>query len=282
MITTFIYGGLGNQLFQYSAGRALSLRHGVDLCLIWKGGSNKSRALSMMHFNLNCKILSSASFMKRINFDVVKSYIKHGSPVIFREATLGFNNQFTSLGPNICLNGYWQSEKFFTPIEDTIRQDLKILTPPSVQNQLLLEKIRSKDSIALHIRRGDYVTNPSAFAVHGTCNISYYKNAMQYITDKLQKQPVFYIFSDDIPWAMANLKNDHKMIFVNHNNDIQNYEDLRLMSYCKHNIIANSSFSWWGAWLNKNPNKIVVAPQKWYADHDTKNPDILPSNWVKL
>jgi hypothetical protein len=282
MISTHIYGGLGNQLFQYSAGRALSLQHGVNLRLIWSGGNNKSRALAMMHFNVNCKIFHSAKLSKRFDFDVIKNFLIHGPPVIFCEKMQGFDDQFNSLGVNVRLKGYWQSEKFFKTFASVIRKDLQIVTLPTKQNQLLSEKILSKNSVAVHIRRGDYITDSSANTIHGTCSIEYYKGAMDYIATKSRKQTIFYIFSDDIPWAMENLITEHEVVFVDHNNDITNYEDLRLMSQCKHNIIANSSFSWWGAWLNINPQKIVITPQKWYADNNTKNEDLIPSNWMKI
>ncbi|MDD2505652.1 MAG: alpha-1,2-fucosyltransferase, partial [Bacilli bacterium] len=135
-------------------------------------------------------------------------------------------------------------------------------------------------SDSLHVRRGDYVLNSTTNKVHGTCGINYYNKAIDIVT-KENPEAVFFVFSDDCDWARNNLKINHEKYFIDFNGKENCHEDIRLMSLCKHNIIANSSFSWWGAWLNNNKNKIVVAPKKWFnVKINTK--DLVPENWIKI
>ena len=132
------------------------------------------------------------------------------------------------------------------------------------------------------MRRGDYISNPRAHAVHGTCSMEYYAHAVRHIAGRIGFEPIIYVFSDEPDWALANLDMPFEMRVMDHNDSSRNYEDLRLMAACKHHVIANSSFSWWGAWLNASPEKIVVAPSKWFADSSISNPDITPNDWVRI
>jgi len=283
MITTHIFGGLGNQLFQYCCGRALSLRHNVKLRLLWDGREQENtttRRFDLGHFNIQSEVIMSTKPLRRLGLRSVQSFLQHGPARVFRESALGYDPRFASLGPHARLKGYWQSEKYFKAFEDTIREDLQILTPPSAQNQSLLDQITAQNAVSLHVRRGDYVTNPMANAHHGTCDLDYYKAAIDYIAAHMHEAPIFYIFSDDIAWVKHNLIPQYETVFVDINDDTTNYEDLRLMSKCRHHIIANSSFSLWGAWLNSHPEKIIVAPKNWYADPAARNPDMLPHAWI--
>ena len=264
-------------------GRALSLRHNVKLRLLWDGREKENtttRAFDLGHFNIQSEIIMSPKPLRRLGLRSIQSFLQYGPARVFRESALGYDPRFASLGPHARLKGYWQSEKFFKAFEDTIREELNILTPPSAQNQSFLDQIASHNAVSLHVRRGDYVTNPLANAHHGICDLGYYKTAIEYIAGKTQKAPIFYIFSDDIAWAKQNLKPRYETIFVDLNDEATNYEDLRLMSSCRHHIIANSSFSWWGAWLNSHAEKIIVAPKNWYADPAARNPDMLPHSWI--
>jgi hypothetical protein len=134
-------------------------------------------------------------------------------------------------------------------------------------------------SVAVHVRRGDYVSNEAASKTHGLTGVDYYRAAVEQISKKVVR-PNLYVFSDDPNWCKDNLAFKQATTYVAHNSD--GAEDLRLMRLCRHNIIANSSFSWWGAWLNENPAKQVIAPQTWFADsiHNTK--DLIPSTWQKI
>jgi hypothetical protein len=151
-------------------------------------------------------------------------------------------------------------------------------------NLKIAEKIQHTESVGIHIRGRDYITNEETKKSHFTCDILYYERCISYIRDKIYN-PNFFVFSDDPEWAKTFLKTDHSFTFVEGNLwNKTNYEDLRLMSLCKHNIIANSSFSWWGAWLNNNPAKIVLAPQKWFAlsELNKKTEDLVPDKWIKI
>jgi hypothetical protein len=176
---------------------------------------------------------------------------------------------------NVYLEGYWQSEKYFSNIESQIRS---LYTFPEItdkSNLDLADKIKSCNSVSIHIRRGDYLSEKNA-PMHGNiCTKAYYDNAIKYISENVAN-PQFYIFTDDAEWARQQYKGEEYTI-VDQNHADNSFRDMQLMSMCKHNIIANSSFSWWGAWLNPNKDKIVTAPPKWFNLADT--PDIWCDGW---
>jgi len=181
---------------------------------------------------------------------------------------------------NCYYDGYWQSEKYFKSIEGVLRTELEYKAVLNDENALLLHDIISNESISVHIRRGDYLSVKVNSKLFSTCSIDYYMHAVNYFLNKYSNS-VFYIFSDDIDWAKSNFIGDRFRII---DNNFDNPEiDLYLMSKCKHNIIANSSFSWWGAWLNSNPNKIVFAPQSWYKNKlNESTKDLIPSDWIMI
>ncbi|MBS1565210.1 MAG: alpha-1,2-fucosyltransferase, partial [Bacteroidetes bacterium] len=152
---------------------------------------------------------------------------------------------------------------------------------PSLANKAVLERVEKTNAVSLHIRRGDYVTVAHTNQLHGTCSIDYYQRAAELIAD-VSPDPVFYIFSDDIAWVRENLQLPFPIVFVEGNDEAHAYEDMRLMSRCRHHILANSSFSWWGAWLNGRPDKIVVAPQKWMNNDSIVPKDLIPVSWKRL
>ena len=293
MIISQIIGGLGNQMFQYAAGRALSIRHGVPLHLDITGfkGYNLHQG-----FELN-KVFSCHVLL--IDKEGIREYLGWQSSclarkLLFRPGLKKFINSrfvfepyfhywkgFKELSSTSYLMGYWQSEIYFNEIADIIRQDFIFKEPISGCNLSLAEKINVNNSVSLHVRRGDYVENPKTNEWHGTCSIEYYNAAISYICDRFESLH-FFIFSDDIEWVRANLKIPSPNTYVDHNKGQESYNDMRLMSLCKHNIIANSTFSWWGAWLNSNHDKIVIAPNRWFnsAQHDTR--DLYCPGWVVL
>jgi hypothetical protein len=284
MITTRIVGGLGNQLFQYCAGRALSLQHGVPLGVDVRAFDRyRHYPLGLGHFDIQGSINPPGLPATKSDGSIRYLWSKL-RPVksIYREPSLAYDPAFSSLGPECHLMGYWQSERYFRAHADQIRQDLRIVTPMGEQNAKVGEQIAGCMAVSLHIRRGDYVTNSKFNAVHGTCDIDYYHRAIRLIMDQTGEAPVVFAFSDDPDWVAENLKLPCEMVLVRHNDSDRNYADLDLMSRCQHHIIANSSFSWWGAWLNPNPDKIVVAPARWFADPSMSNPDILPPEWQPI
>lgn len=284
-----LQGGLGNQMFQYAMGRCLSCTKALDLKLdISFFEDHPERKYELNNFDIVQRIANTEESDKLKNSDskrlnrIKQRYL--GSPQVFvQESSLMFDPQYLAIMHSAYLDGYWQSEKYFRQIENVIRQELKVSTPPSAANRALLDEIESVNAVSLHVRRGDYEEDPVINQVHGTCSLNYYEEAASLIVEKVS-QPVFYVFSDDIPWAKDNLNLGHNFQFVSINNGENAHEDLRLMYSCKHHIIANSTLSWWGAWLNPNPDKIVVAPQKWFNDPELnlQSKTIVPESWIRL
>ena len=283
MIIVRLSGGLGNQLFQYAAGRRLSIVNRatlkIDLSWFdeWDTHFYALECFSMQKQYANKEEvagLTKRSFSRRLLSKIA------GKSSVVREQYYKFDSTILSLSDNVYLDGYWQSEKYFSDVSDTIRKDCQFSSPTSGKNKSLQKKIHDTQSVSLHVRRGDYVTNPATNRKHGTCSIDYYKKCILEINEALS-DPVYYVFSDDPVWARENLSGlTGTSEFIDHNQNRSAFEDMRLMSLCKHNIIANSSFSWWGAWLNNKKDKIVYAPKNWFnpgANRDTR--DLIPSDW---
>jgi hypothetical protein len=191
-----------------------------------------------------------------------------------------YKSQYNKLNyrNNCYYDGYWQSEKYFEPVKDIIRRELEFIPILGERNTEHLNRIESSRSVSIHVRRGDYVSLKSNLDLYQSCSIEYYQTAIEFLENKII-QPQFYIFSDDPEWAKDNFKGE-KFRFID-NNSQSPVIDLFLMKKCQHNVIANSSFSWWGAWLNNNPDKIVIAPKKWFKNN-WSDTDIIPDNWTKI
>ena len=285
MIYVRIRGGLGNQLFQYSAARSLADRLNVNLGLDTREyNAGSPFEMGLKHFNIRAEfnpkdlIKHKENGFSKYILDIALGNHKN----VYKETNLSFNNLFHSLPNKTYLKGYWQSEKYFENNQKNIFKDLQLIAPQSKKNIKTLENISKTNSVSLHIRRGDYVTNSSYNMKHGTCSLDYYKKSVDYLSKSLNKNFTIFAFSDDPEWVFKNLKLPMDIQFIEHNSSKKNYEDLRLMSQCNHNIIANSSFSWWGAWLNRSPKRTIISPKKWFADKNIKNIDIIPNNWVKI
>ena len=289
MIIIKLQGGLGNQLFQYAFGRYLSVQNNCSLILDTTFFEDQDlRKYDLYHFNIPGKIatakeLSFLTQKKKNKLNRLFSLWWKPRINIVHEKNLLFDPAYLKTGKNSYLNGYWQSELYFNAVSSLIKVELTVKTPPSVKNQKLLLQFQKGCAISLHIRRGDFVNDDNINQIHGTCNIDYYQNAVSLMAGKTTN-PVFYIFSDDIKWAEENLKIDHPIHFVTHNDEQNSFEDLRLMSHCEHHIIANSSFSWWGAWLNQNTDKIVIAPKKWFNNPEMNQQakSIIPAAWITI
>jgi hypothetical protein len=289
MLIVEILGGLGNQLFQYSFGRQLAKRHNKKLKLDITGFENYHlHQFSLNHFNIDADFATKEEIkeFKPIDQRLLCKWIfslkrRAGMTRIFKEAGFHFQPEALHFPNTGYITGYWQSEKYFKDYEALIRNDLRFKTAPDSQNQEWSRIILNENSISLHIRRGDYITDPKAKQVHGFCDLDYYYRSIARINQEI-KNPFFFIFSDDPEWVKENLQIAHPHLFVSNNDSTKNYEDMRLMSICKHNIIANSSFSWWGAWLNSHPGKMVIAPQKWFNTKDRNANDLVPDEWIKL
>lgn len=278
-MTIILSGGLGNQMFQYALYLALKAK-----------GRNVKLDTSLYFY---VKMHNGYELVRCFGID--DPIVKGNSLYIF------FLRFMLKFKPNKCLfvdtgnynakvfstnfnyiSGYWQSEKYFKPIEDLVRNAF-VFQCIDTNNLSLAEEIRSMNSISLHLRRGDYIGN-SIYT--DECNESYYEDAIKKLFDRLpNKENVqFYVFSDDKAFADVFIgKLNYPVKLIDYNKGADSYKDMYLMSQCKHNIIANSSFSWWGAWLNNNPEKIVIAPKKWFnVDNEDSYKDIVPESWIKI
>jgi hypothetical protein len=290
MVIIQLSGGLGNQLFQYAYGKARAIEMGVDLKLDLSFYENYDwHEYSLAPFNIKANIASVNEIEEIIKLDqkitnkVLTKIFKRPNHFI-QEGNLLFDPRYLRIRRNSFVKGYWQSEKYFSANKKLILDEFEIKVSPSYLNQRVISDIsRENSSVSLHIRRGNYVNIESVNKVHGVVSLDYYYKAIKIIEAKIL-DPKFFVFSDDIDWVKSNFKIDNRVSYIDINDDKHDYEDLRLMSLCKHNIIANSTFSWWGAYLNRYIGKIVIAPDRWFVE-DTKNVesrDIVPSNWIRL
>ena len=267
MVIVRVLGGLGNQMFQYAYAKALEMR-GYDVKLDISGFKKYKLhgGYQLDKYNIN---LDNAN-----KYSVLFSKI---NPLkTLKEDNLLFNSKLLSLKGNEYVKGYFQTEKYFLQIRETLIKQFIINTEIKDSTKNYKKKItEAENSCSIHIRRGDYVTNNKSNSIHGTCSLDYYKQAIKIIEDKY-KNITFFIFSDDISWTKENL-NLVNAIYIDHK--CLPHEDIYLMSLCKHNITANSSFSWWAAWLNENISKTVVAPKQWFVD---KENEIACLNWIKI
>lgn len=297
MICIQLNGGLGNQMFQYACGRSLAYKNKTCLVLDLSRLNNNvedsgitKRYFVLDIFRLHAKEATIIELKKikpllyRIINSISINILFKGiqSPNYFIERKINYNSKIENVTDNCFLSGYWQSEKYFSSVESLIREDFTFPIDLDIDNMHHLNKIKLTNSISLHIRRTDFVNNES-HDIHGICSMDYYVKAVHYMSNFVEN-PVYYIFSDDIDWAKRNLKLHYVSYFISGNSGDSSYIDMLLMSNCKHNIIANSSFSWWGAWLNENPEKVVIAPEKWfdYFEFNRLTNDLIPDKWIRL
>ena len=280
MIIIKIKGGLGNQLFQYAVGRALALHHRLPLKLdltIFK--TYKLHRYLLDQFAIQADIATEDEIIKlkgrnnvlfsalrKAGFVKRKSYLKEKRSSYFDVSV--FKND------DVYLDGYWQNELYFSDIREELLRDLTSISSMSDLGVVYMEGIKKRNSVSLHVRRGNYL-NLKNFNV---LDIDYYMKAVEYIRKNVEK-PTFYIFSDDLEWCKNSLGFLDNCVFVDSTKT--EIDDLKLMSFCQHNIIANSSFSWWGAWLNQNCKKTVIAPKDWLLN-DPGSSNVILSDWVKL
>jgi hypothetical protein len=292
MVIVNLIGGLGNQMFQYAAGRAVSLERGASLHLDISGFTNYGlhQGFELQRiFNCEAKIAKETDVRGILGWQflpIVRRVLSRPSMGAMRRKGFVVEPYFRYWhrikdAPSDCyLAGYWQSEKYFLEVAAQIREDFSFRLPLEYKNFELAKQIDQVNAVSLHVRRGDYVHNPKNAAMYELCSLDYYHASIQHVAERV-RQPHFFIFSDDIAWAKNNLKINFPHQYVDHNQGAESYNDMRLMSLCKHHIIANSSFSWWGAWLNPNVNKIVAAPRRWFTNQ-TDVQDLLPQHWVTL
>jgi len=285
MITVILQGGLGNQLFQYATAKALSLK--LDTTL------NVNTSFFSIHKNKSwCRPYELFIFQNIVSQDSNKLWV-HLVPFLRSNSLFAKHLQKTGWifdGDNLnkakknsILYGYFQKESYFSGYREEILKDFVFIEPLNSDNQTIADQIAECNSVSIHIRRGDYLNSVNSH-VFAECSLSYFQQAIEYIKNNI-KTPHFFFFSDDLSWVKNNFASLESSHFIDINHGKNSYNDMRLMSLCKHNIITNSTFSWWSAWLNQNPNKIVIAPKHFYKN-EIKNKEIItsiyPTTWTLL
>lgn len=275
-----IMGGLGNQMFQYAFGQNFA----DVLYDISAYDTYEKRAFDLKLYNINRTFADKKQTHKYLKKTKLPKFIRKWLHLP-KYKNITTEKQINYYDPNLLktedtyFEGYFQTEKYFCNIRDKILHEFTLLAPLDKPNEDLLNRIKSTNSIAVHIRRGDYL-NPKVPLI--LLDKNYYKKAMDYLAEHV-KNPHFYIFSNDYDWVRENIVSNYTQTIVDINDENHGYFDLELMRNCKHNIIANSSFSWWGAWLNQNPNKIVIAPKQWFKPTAKEcYTDMIPDNWHKI
>lgn len=300
MICMRLSGGIGNQMFQYACGRALASKHKVKLILDLSFLENQSLQKIYIIRNYELGVFSNTahianekelkklkpSYFFRLfsNLKWFRGILMFLYPNILIESeNVSYDERINKIKGKCLLIGYWQNELYFKNIKENLYNDFEFSRQLDVRNLARAKKITNSNSVGIHIRRGDYIENLRTNKFHGLCTLDYYKSAIRLVLTKVV-DPVFFIFSDDLNWVKDNLNIPKSNEYIYGNTGNESYIDMQLMSLCKHNIIANSTFSWWAAWLNHNPNKIVIAPKQWYADsvwNEIKK-DFIPAKWLKL
>ena len=289
MVIVRIHGGVGNQMFQYACAKYLAKHLSQDLQLdLSFFPSQGLRAFRLSELKLEyqeaCPYQADQlrgkeglrfKLMRRLGMKVSRpsSYIKESQSGYFEK-------DLFQVSGDVYLDGYWQNEHYFTEVRNELIEDFSLRAELSREARIYREKIGGCNAISLHVRRGDYVTNKKTNTVHGICSLEYYKRAAGLIESKVN-DPVFFVFSDDIAWCRENLRFLSCAVFIT--NTKSELEDLELMKCCSHHVIANSSFSWWGAWLSpsRDNGQVVVAPEKWFVDRNKSRLNIASLDWFR-
>ena len=321
VVASRLCGGLGNQLFQFAAGRSLAQRCGARLILDTApfGLPQEPRKFALAPYPIDADLEPDGyayspsrpviilprppgsrerpdGLMDRVAYRLKRSGVMNdaafaavlqglqraaGRPAglrVFSEKSFDYDPAFTKLGARTYLDGYWQSERYFADARDAIRRELTLPYEPNAANASWLARIRSANSVCVHVRRGDYLT-PTYLAHHGICSTGYYERAMPLVAQKVE-DPHFFVFSDDLEWARGHIVGPN-IAFVDANPAEAAHDELKLMAACRHHVIANSSLSWWGAWLAHHDGQIVVAPDPWFSA-GKPTPDLFPQSWLAL
>jgi len=287
LIIVKIIGGLGNQMFQYAYAKVLQQKgYTVKIDISAFETYKLHGGYQLDKYNIDLKISTKeendkfyknhfiAKTLRRLGFD---------NSNIIQEKSLAFDEKLLNIKNYNYISGYFQNEMYFKEIKEILLKEFTLnLDKSKYTNKIENEILDSKDSCAIHIRRGDY-SNSTNINIHGVCDLAYYDKAISFINSKYDDLK-YFIFSDDILWVKENLKMRNAIYYIDSEEKRTPHEDMYLMSLCKNNIIANSSFSWWGAWLNKNDEKIVIAPKRWFSDDtlEKQSKNIVCDSWLKI
>lgn len=295
MIVSRMDGGLGNQMFQYALASILAKKNNTDILLDMsffdqteKRLGHTPRNFELAIFNNDYVIASTREllFFRQLSFfNKLKRELGFNYPKIYYEPSFTYHEMVLVIKTPVYLKGFFQSYKYFIGYENLIK---KVFTFPvdtlDELNEKVIANIKSTNAIAIHVRRGDYVNDVTTQQYHGNCTLDYYLKAISLLTAR-NKDFTLFFFSDDGGWVQEQFRDlPYPKFFVNHNKRENSWKDMMLMSSCNHNIIANSSFSWWAAWLNANPKKMVIAPKKWFAKSEKgiSAKDLIPPKWIRL
>ncbi len=294
MIVVRVMGGLGNQMFQDAAGLRLARVRRVELKLDLSYYERPPRGSTPRKFELDrLNISAPVAIPEEIGrftrdptgghrwWRLVPRLLGASGPRWIREGTMRFDPRVLRAPRNAYMDGYWQSERYFRDAGDRVRSEFTFRDPLEGKSREIADRIGSCESVSLHVRRGDYVSHSRVAARHGACPLEYYRRAAAEIAGRVGR-PEFFVFSDDAKWARDNVQTGFPSTFVDHNDPEHGFEDMHLMSLCRHHVIANSSFSWWGAWLSRPLNRIVIGPRRWFADSESASADLLPTDWLRL
>ncbi len=295
MIVVQLSGGLANQLFQYAAAKSMALDRNVDLLLDVSllGRKNFTELETPRNFELNNFLGIKDRIANEFDLSIFKKSLqknkfvyKYLTPIqrknIYKEKYFHYNKDICNLGKDILLSGNWQSEKYFSRNIPYFKNSLT-LKPELYKNVLgKAYELKNTKSVSVHIRRADYLRLKIILEWHGVLEKTYYQNCFNKMNSIIGSDYEVYYFSDDPNWVIENLLDIKNGEIISNTISKTAYEDFYLMSQCRHNIIANSSFSWWAAWLNDNPEKTVIAPKKWFDKGPKDTQDIIPNSWLKV
>jgi len=293
MVIANIIGGLGNQMFQYAAARALALRKSVPLKLDISGFNSYGlhQGFELVNvFKIDTDFAESEDVRKMLGLQsqpLILRMLSRPEFVVLRsrklviEPSFNYSEMINEVPDDCYLKGYWQTEKYFLDTSALLRKDFTFRQPLENKNAECATLISELNAVSLHVRRGDYVRDASTAKKHGLCSVQYYHDAVQLVAERVPNVHLF-VFSDDIFWVKKNLPLDLPTTFIDHNHGAESFNDMRLMCMCKHHIIANSSFSWWSAWLNPRADKIVIAPNSWFNIGNYNTRDLYCPGWVIL
>lgn len=282
-----MWEGLGNQMFQYAFARAIQHRTGQKVFLDADRTYKESFLLEEKHVERSYMLDNFNIRLKKIKVDELAAYdfLRQRTPlekILFSLSQKGwwivsflqdtdavYHKEFFRKKGNYYVFGWFQQEAYFKDIRNILLKEFTPKRKIKISGKLL-SVLREENTVAVHVRRSDYLK------LGHVCNSFYYTKAMCYIK-KYVENPIYLVFSDDVEWVKNNVKIAGRAIYISEEYQFKDFEELIIMSKCKHQIIANSTFSWWGAWLNKNPNKIVIAPSKWFIGIQD---NIVPDDWT--
>jgi len=297
LIVVKLMGGLGNQMFQYAAGRSLSLRLGTELkmdrsFLDGPQTGNTPRSYELGGYCVredfaDSREVAELNGRKATRWQTALLRLRQEAglsryrPNVLREKGSRFQPEFLTVSGDVYMEGYWQSEKYFSGVSDVIRREFSIRLPLEGRDAELADALEREDSVSVHVRRGDYVQQPETMQFHGVCGEEYYRRCMDIVSQRI-RNPHFVVFTDEPGLAREGFRTRHRVTFIDWDAPRPGSTDLELMCRCRHHVLANSSFSWWGAWLGTSPGNIVLAPARWFNNPEMDTRDLLPVSWERV